>query len=103
MMNEMAINYGTIKDMCEECKADREAVYESIGIIKQQLNQVIENGFWVGADAIQFQARMNEKLTQLNNTANWISTVIYELEKYAIQMREKEQARAASISSNYEM
>lgn len=102
-MNEMAIDYNAIKDLCAECSTDREAIYESIETIRQKLNQVIENGFWVGADAIQFQARLNDKLTQLNNAANWLNTVINELDKYATQMREKELTRANNISSSYNM
>ena len=41
-MNGMAISYDAIKELCAECNADREAIYESIEVIKQKLNQVIK-------------------------------------------------------------
>ncbi len=101
-MNGMAISYDAVKELCAECNKDREAIYESIEIIKQKLNQVIENGFWVGADAIQFQARMNDKLAQLNSTANWINQITRELDKYATKMKEQEQSRANQMYSSME-
>ncbi len=98
--NEMSIDYAKIESLCTKCDNDSDSINEAIKTINQQLDEVIDNNFWVGEDAEVFRAAMNEKLSQVYNAVKWINYVTYELKKHADRLREGEQARAEKFSSS---
>lgn len=100
MQNEMMVDFGKINMLFDTCNVNSMDIYESISVIRQQLQEVIESGFWVGEDANAFRQNMNVKLEQVYNLTNWINHISVELKRHADVLREEQLRRVQEMQAN---